>query len=388
MVITQGELNAIKAQYPNSKVSLKKVPEAPKTVTAIDLFKFNPDTGKIEQKTIGNFEIDTFKTLTEKGWVSDLDAAKNLSGAREKESTVVKELLYSVLPNEDLRKRYAEGKTSGQETVLVEGLIGDYLKPAIYFDGEIQRIASLNGLPTIWDQAISERKSKKLSVPKHWNDSIKASSENQLNPELKDPSEVKTSDPEKISIDPRELPDRVTFENLVAEAKDIGAAVGAPGKLRSAFNAGIQGLFLNYFNSPAPNTEQAESIVSSLNMLTSNFLIIALPGKDVATDSLRKQIEKTLPIAKDLTSGKEQFKNKIKETIAALDIGLTSIEVKLEPGRSTQSVRAGLLGDKAGLSEIRKGYVRMYNELNKKPRTDEEIEKMDQFLLKQAKPRS
>lgn len=388
MVITQGGLNAIKAQYPNSNVSLKKVPEAPKTVTAIDLFKFNPDTGKIEQETIGNFEIDTFKTLTADGWVSDLDAAKNVSGAREKESTVVKELLFSVLPNEDLRERYKDGKTSEQENLYIEGLIGDYLKPAIYFDGEVQRIASLNGLPNSWDEALSERQNKKLSVPKHWKESIRAPKEDQLDPNLKDPSDVKTSDPEKISIDPKELPDRVTFENLVAEAKDIGAAVGAPGKLRSAFNAGIQGLFLNYFNSPAPNTEQAESIISSLNMLTSNFLIIALPGKDIATDSLRKQIEKTLPIAKDLTSGKQQFKNKIKETIAALDIGLTSIEAKLKLGVSPQSARAGLLGDKAGLSEIRKGYVRMYNELNKKPRTDEEIEKMDQFLLKQAKPRS
>ena len=388
MVITQGRLNTLEAQYPNSKVSLKKVPEAPKTVAAIDLFKVNPDTGKIEQKTIGNFQIDTFKTLTAEGWVSDLDAAKNLSGAREKESTVVKELLYSVLPNEDLRKRYAEGKTSGQETVLVEGLIGDYLKPAIYFDGEIQRIASLNGLPTIWDEAINERKSKKLSVPKHWNDSIKASSENQLDPELKDPSEVKTSDPEKSSSGSTEIPDTLTFEKLVAEAKDIGAAVGAPGKIRSAFNAGIQGLFLNYFNAPAPNTEQAKSIISSLNMLTSNYLVIALPGKDIATDSLREQIKQSLPITNDLTSGKENFKNKIKETIAALDLGLISIDTKLKPGVSPQSARAKLLGDKAGLNAIRKGYVRMYNELNQKARTDEEIEKMDQFLLKNAKPRS
>ncbi|HBY68382.1 MAG TPA: hypothetical protein DEG69_11865, partial [Flavobacteriaceae bacterium] len=300
------------------------------------------------------------------------------------ESTVVKELLYSVLPNEDLRKRYAEGKTSGQETVLVEGLIGDYLKPAIYFDGEIQRIASLNGLPTIWDEAINERKSKKLSVPKHWNDSIKASSENQLDPELKDPSEVKTSDPEKSSSGSTEIPDTLTFEKLVAEAKDIGAAVGAPGKIRSAFNAGIQGLFLNYFNAPAPNTEQAKSIISSLNMLTSNYLVIALPGKDIATDSLREQIKQSLPITNDLTSGKENFKNKIKETIAALDLGLISIDTKLKPGVSPQSARAKLLGDKAGLNAIRKGYVRMYNELNQKARTDEEIEKMDQFLLKNA----
>jgi hypothetical protein len=388
MVITQGRLNTLEARYPNSKVSLKKVPEAPKTVAAIDLFKVDPDTGKIEQKTIGNFQIDTFKTLTAEGWVSDLDAAKNLSGDREKESTVEKELLYSVLPDENLRKRYAEGKTSDQETVLVEGLIGDYLKPDIYFDGEIQRIASLNGLPTIWDEAISERKSKKLSVPKHWNDSIKASSENQLYPELKDQSEVTTSDPEKISSGSTEKLDSLTFEKLVAEARDIGAAVGAPGKIRDAFNAGIQGLFLNFFNAPAPNTEQAESIISSLNMITSNYLIIAFPGKDVVTDSLRKQIEKSLPLTKDLTSGKEDFKNKIKETITALNLGLTSIDAKLERGVSTQSARAKLVGDRAGLAQIRRGYVRMYNELNQKARTDEEIEKMDQFLLKNAKPSS
>jgi hypothetical protein len=380
-VNTNSDLNALKKQYPGSSISIKEVPKTIETFTPVDLFKFNEETGNIEQKTIGSYEVEAFKRLTEEGWGGSLDGAKASSGGVDRESTLKTELMFNLFPNTSLRVKYENGKTSAEETNYIEGMLGEYLAPQIFFDGEVQRIAPLNGLPESWDKAIKQRQNNELSLPKHWTDSVRLGENERVNaaPTASDASEDQTGN---IPLRPGSL----TLESLIGDATDIEAAVGFMGKAREWFNKSIQVMSANLFDLPAPNTAEAAEAINTINFLTENWLVAAFPGRDQTTDQLRKNIAARLPTPGNFSEGVQTFKSKIKGTIAALDTGINQIEAMLPAGVTNQAARSKLLGQIDGLREIRMGYIRMYNDLDRRGRSDKELDELEKFMIRRINP--
>ena len=158
------------------------------------------------------------------------------------------------------------------------------------------------------------------------------------------------------------------------------------GKAREWFNKSIQVMSANLFDLPAPNTAEAAEAINTINFLTENWLVAAFPGRDQTTDQLRKNIAKRLPTPGNFSEGVQTFKSKIKGTIAALDTGINQIEAMLPAGVTNQAARSKLLGQIDGLREIRMGYIRMYNDLDRRGRSDKELDELEKFMIKRIAP--
>ena len=158
------------------------------------------------------------------------------------------------------------------------------------------------------------------------------------------------------------------------------------GKAREWFNKSIQVMSANLFDLPAPNTAEAAEAINTINFLTENWLVAAFPGRDQTTDQLRKNIAKRLPTPGNFSEGVQTFKSKIRGTITALETGISQIEEMLPAGVTNQAARSKLLGEIDGLREIRMGYVRMYNDLGRRGRSDQELDELEKFMIKRIAP--
>jgi len=201
----------------------------------------------------------------------------------------------------ELAARYAAGQTSLDENNRIEGSINYLTSDKSIYDNESQSYIRQPAQPLVdvWANALKERKKiKGASLPQ-----VEKNIENSLiNAGLEEQyTQFKTILDNLGDLDPSDVSGR---NSLLIKGSNVVWELA--------------------FGSPAwAQSQAAQDFVKSLNNLTVQSIVRAMPGKSAADE--RKKIEDNLPPVASLRGG-ETVKNQTKFTIAQLDLALKAAD--------------------------------------------------------------
>lgn len=201
----------------------------------------------------------------------------------------------------ELAARYAAGQTSLDENNRIEGSINYLTSDKSIYDNESQSYIRQPAQPLVdvWANALKERKKiKGASLPQ-----IEKNIENSI---------INAGLQEQYS----------QFNGILDDLGDLD-----PSEISGRNSLIIKGgnLFMELvFGSPTwAQSQRAQDFVQSLNNMTVQSIVRAMPGKSAADE--RKKIEDNLPPVTSIRGG-ETVKNKTRSTIAQLDLALKAAD--------------------------------------------------------------
>jgi len=245
-------------------------------------------------------------------------------------------VITKILGNADLLKRYKSNTLLEDEALFVNNALAKYTAPKSVWNPTTNREERMPGNPLSkeWASAVSGRISIGGTAPGVISgESSAGASESDASPDLKK-----------------------NFLQLLEGAQDLTAASGAPAFIRNLFNKSVELLSFNLFDLPAPDTAAAISVIDGMNLLTSNWLVAAFPGRDQTTNQLREQILANLPKPASLTSGTGSMIHDIEKVIAIIEVGKDQLQAKKQPGVPTSGQVADIEAQLTGLNQLSESY--------------------------------
>ena len=234
---------------------------------------------------------------------------------------------------------YANGKTSEDDTIMLDGILAKYANPDKVWDKNLRTYVQSTGrdLPPRWIEAIKARKQKGLTYP-----TITGAVE----------AEAKKDDT-KVEAAPtgNDLKD-TTYESILSEL-DAAKGTGAPAAIAKAVNTGFKAV-LPFLGKPFKEGSRAAALIRNINTQATVVYMTDVAGK--TSEELRRQIEGTLPKPEQWFSTDEDAINAIENTIAAFNGRIRSIDTQINnPVRETDIGK--LEAQKQSLLTIRDAYA-------------------------------